>query len=235
MAVFTSPSEASRAAWTSAGGAPVTSCTSENARATSFAFVARTSTMRLPYVLWLRTIASVVSMLSTSFCAVPAFRRVDPAMNSGPRGRVGVARDGDRQGGAAPGLQDGRDDVGRPAGRADPDHHVVGRQAERVEVADGGCFVVLGALHRGGQGGVAAGDHADHLARVGTEGGRALAGVEDAEPARRAGADVDVDVDVDVDESAAAREAPKIESTLTLQPARRGAVERRSRGLSDPH
>ncbi|OII16930.1 hypothetical protein BIV03_04785 [Curtobacterium sp. MCBA15_016] len=50
----------------------------------SFSFVARTSTIRLPYVLLLRTIASVVSMLRTSFCAVPAFRRVDPAMNSGP-------------------------------------------------------------------------------------------------------------------------------------------------------
>lgn len=84
MAVFTSPYEASSAAWTSAEAAPVTSCTSENARATSFAFVARTSTMRLPYVSLQRTIASVVSMFSTSFCAVPAFRRVEPAMNSGP-------------------------------------------------------------------------------------------------------------------------------------------------------
>ena len=133
----------------------MTSCTSENARATSFAFVARTSTMRLPYVLLLRTIASVVSMLSTSFCAVPAFRRVDPAMNSGPT-TTSMAMSASRPA-AESGLHAtetdraerrrasrmARDHVGRPAGRADPDDHVVGRQAERVEVADGGCFVVL--------------------------------------------------------------------------------------------
>ena len=32
----------------------------------------------------MRTIAAVVSMLRTSFVAVPAFRRVEPAITSGP-------------------------------------------------------------------------------------------------------------------------------------------------------
>ena len=49
-------------------------------------FVATTSTMRLPYVLPSRTIAIVEIMLRTSFCAVPALRRVEPAMTSGPTG-----------------------------------------------------------------------------------------------------------------------------------------------------
>ena len=43
-----------------------------------------TSTIRLPYVLPARTIAAVVSMLSTILVAVPAFSRVDPAITSGP-------------------------------------------------------------------------------------------------------------------------------------------------------
>ena len=45
--------------------------------------MATTSTMRLPYVLPSRTIAIVEIMLSTSFCAVPAFSRVEPAMHLG--------------------------------------------------------------------------------------------------------------------------------------------------------
>jgi hypothetical protein len=41
--------------------------------------------MRLPRVLLLRTIASVVSMLQMSLCEVPTLRRMDPAMKSGLR------------------------------------------------------------------------------------------------------------------------------------------------------
>ena len=55
-------------------------------RERSLSFVATTSTMRLPYVLPSRTIAIVEIMLRTSFCAVPALRRVEPAMTSGPTG-----------------------------------------------------------------------------------------------------------------------------------------------------
>ncbi|MBA8989921.1 hypothetical protein FHW23_001167 [Curtobacterium pusillum] len=40
--------------------------------------------MRLLYVLLLRTIASVMSLSRTSFCAVSAVNRAAPAMNSEP-------------------------------------------------------------------------------------------------------------------------------------------------------
>lgn len=80
---MTGPLRCGPADETTGSAVPVTSCISENARATRFAFVACTSTIRLPYVFLLRTDASVASMFSTSICAVPAFWRVEPAMNSG--------------------------------------------------------------------------------------------------------------------------------------------------------
>ena len=53
-------------------------------RARSFSLEARTSTIRFPYVLPSRIIVIVESMLRTSFCAVPAFSRVEPVSSSGP-------------------------------------------------------------------------------------------------------------------------------------------------------
>src|SRR5205807_842289 len=70
------------AAW--ASETPAAAATILTARRRSFSFVARRSTIRFPYTLPSRTIARVLSMLSTSFCAVPALRRVLPAMTSGP-------------------------------------------------------------------------------------------------------------------------------------------------------
>ncbi len=58
------------------------------ARSFSFSDPVCTSTIRLPYVLPMRIIEMVVSMFSTIFVAVPALRRVDPAMTSGPDGRA---------------------------------------------------------------------------------------------------------------------------------------------------
>ena len=54
------------------------------ARSRSFSLVGRRSTIRFPYVLPRRTIVMVEIMLSTSFCAVPALRRVEPVTTSGP-------------------------------------------------------------------------------------------------------------------------------------------------------
>ena len=54
------------------------------ARASSFSLEARTSTIRLSKVFPSRIIETVEIVLRTSFCAVPAFRRVEPATNSGP-------------------------------------------------------------------------------------------------------------------------------------------------------
>src|SRR5687768_5593601 len=50
----------------------------------SLTFVARRSTIRLPYVLPNSTIAPVVRVFRTSLVAVPALRRVEPVTTSGP-------------------------------------------------------------------------------------------------------------------------------------------------------
>ena len=63
---------------------PWPASTMRRTRARSLSFVARTSTMRLPKVFPMRTIDTVEIVLRTSFCAVPAFSRVEPARNSGP-------------------------------------------------------------------------------------------------------------------------------------------------------
>ena len=55
-------------------------------RARSLSFVASTSTIRFPYVLPSRIIEIVEIMFRTSFWAVPAFSRVEPARNSAPTG-----------------------------------------------------------------------------------------------------------------------------------------------------
>src|ERR671918_554725 len=84
IAIFASPPEAASAASTSWGSAPVAARTMRRTRARSFSLVAATSTIRLPNVFPSRIIEIVESMFRTSFCAVPALRRVDPARNSGP-------------------------------------------------------------------------------------------------------------------------------------------------------
>src|SRR5918996_2458903 len=84
IATFASPFDAASAASTSSVSAPVAARTIRRTRARSFSFVAATSTMRLPNVFPSRIIEIVESMLRTSFCAVPALSRVDPARNSGP-------------------------------------------------------------------------------------------------------------------------------------------------------
>src|SRR6266480_2869584 len=75
---------ASRRARASSSPTPVSSWTIRIARARSFAFVGRRSTMRSPRVRPERIIAAVDSMLSTSFVAVPALSRLEPASTSGP-------------------------------------------------------------------------------------------------------------------------------------------------------
>ena len=58
--------------------------TMRRTRARSLSFVATTSTIRFPNVLPSRTIATVEIMLRTSFWAVPALSRVEPAITSLP-------------------------------------------------------------------------------------------------------------------------------------------------------
>jgi hypothetical protein len=85
---------------------------------------------------------------------------------------------------------------GRRPGSRDADHDVARGDAVRVHRGSASALVVLRALDRRPQRGVPAGDDADHLRGIGAEGGRALAGVEDPEPPRGAGADVEQPVAV---------------------------------------
>src|SRR5207248_1785481 len=84
IAIFALPPAAASAPSTSSSEAPVASSTARRARVRSFSFVAATSIIRSPKVLPSRIIARVEIVFRTSFCAVPAFRRVEPATNSGP-------------------------------------------------------------------------------------------------------------------------------------------------------
>src|SRR5439155_12668339 len=84
IATFAFPSAAASAASISSAGAPVAVSTIRRMRARSFSLLARTSTIRLSKVFPSRIIEIVEIAFSTSFCAVPALRRVDPARTSGP-------------------------------------------------------------------------------------------------------------------------------------------------------
>ena len=70
--------------WAAVSSTPVTMRTMRLVRAFNLLLVARRSTIRLPKVLPMRTIAPVVNMFSTSLVAVPAFSRVEPLKISGP-------------------------------------------------------------------------------------------------------------------------------------------------------
>src|SRR5690242_12431414 len=84
IASFTVPPARSSNARASSRVSSHTSAMMRSLRSSSFLFVARRSTMRLPYVLPSRIIAPLVMVLSTSFVAVPAFIRVEPVTTSGP-------------------------------------------------------------------------------------------------------------------------------------------------------
>src|SRR5918994_1447022 len=84
IATFALPPAALSASSACRSSAPVATRTIERTRSRSFSFDAATSTIRLPYVFPSRIIETVESVLSTSFCAVPALSRVDPATSSGP-------------------------------------------------------------------------------------------------------------------------------------------------------
>ena len=50
----------------------------------NFSFATCRSTIKFPYVLPKLIMTAVEIILRTNFCAVPAFKRVDPAKTSGP-------------------------------------------------------------------------------------------------------------------------------------------------------
>jgi hypothetical protein len=84
-ATLTSPSAASSSSAARARGHGTSSATSPIPRSSSLAFPrVSTSTIRLPWTFPRRVIASVVIAFRTIFVAVPALRRVLPAITSGP-------------------------------------------------------------------------------------------------------------------------------------------------------
>ena len=140
-------------------------------------------------------------MLRTILVAVPALRRVEPAMISGPdrrgdgevdEGLQLVARIAGHEHHARAGL------AGAGQRAAHERRHAAGRDADddvllgRVEPRDGaGAFfvVVFGAFLGADDGVLAAGHDALHQQRVGAEGRRHLGRLDDAQPAAGAGAD----------------------------------------------
>ena len=142
-------------------------------------------------------------MLRTILVAVPALRRVEPAMISGPTaGRDGeiderlqlVARiaghEHDPRAGLAGAGQRAADEWRHAAGRH-ADHHILLR---RIEAGDGAraFFVIVFRAFFGADDGLgAAGHDALHQLGIGAEGRGHLGGLDNAEAARGAGADED--------------------------------------------
>src|SRR5262249_44720776 len=79
-----SPPDPASAASTSSSGFPLASTTLRRARSRSFALSGTTPTISPAYVRPSRIIVAVEIAFRTSFCAVPAFNRVDPETTSGP-------------------------------------------------------------------------------------------------------------------------------------------------------
>src|SRR5690242_1273071 len=79
-----SPAAAASASSTRSSEAPLASTTLRRARSRSLSFAGATPTIKPPYVRPSRIIVTVEIVLRTSFCAVPAFSRVEPAITSGP-------------------------------------------------------------------------------------------------------------------------------------------------------
>ena len=106
----------------------------------------------------MRIIAAVVSMLSTSLVAVPALRRVEPAMTSGPTAGAivrstkvcssvrGIAGDEDDAGAGLPGAGERAAHERRHAAGRHADDDVVSRRLQPVDLARAFFVVVLGRL-----------------------------------------------------------------------------------------
>src|SRR2546426_8187540 len=84
IAVFTSPPARPSQARASSGEQSTAWAIIHTALTASFALRGCTSTIRLLYTLPNRTMVAVVSMLLTTFCAVPACIPADPVITSGP-------------------------------------------------------------------------------------------------------------------------------------------------------
>ncbi len=143
------------------------------------------------------------SRLSVTFCAVPAFMRVEPAIGFragieqdaviglGQERRVRIVGDADRQRARAPGLAQAGERERRRAARRDRDQHVVCADAVAADELRRRARLVLGAFDRLEQRLLAAGHEQQQPLSRPAEGRRQLGAVLDGEPARGAGAGID--------------------------------------------
>ena len=203
IATRASPSASAIASSTSVAEAPLAAATIRRTRSWSFSFAATTSTMRFPYVFPSRIIEIVEIVLRTSFCAVPALSRVDPARNSGPTttaiscstrppsSEPGAHTTHAVSAPAAPGGGERSEHVRRRAAGAHADDRVGGADVERLDVRCARVTVVLGGCLDERWCRLATCDERDDAAGRGGEGRLALRGVERRDPTGRAGADVD--------------------------------------------
>ena len=169
----------------------------------SFSFEGRRSIIRFPRVLPIRTIAPVEIMFRIILVAVPALRRVEPAMISGPTSGA-ISRSASRPSRlgrlqaiptvaaprrfasrTAPSTYGVRPDVAMPTTRSSAP------MSRRREVGRPPVRVVLGPLHGAGQRGRTPGDQADDHAGRRAERRRAFRGIQHPQPPRGARPDVD--------------------------------------------
>ena len=160
MAVFTSPSAASRAAAASAGVRPVAVTTMRRARSTSFSLPADTSTIRFPKVRPRRTIDHGGDRVEHELLGraglqaggagddLGADNDLDGVVGGAGDQRAGMAGQADGQRAGLAGGAEGAQHVGRAAAGADADDGVGRADAERQQLGGAGGGVVLGAFLR---------------------------------------------------------------------------------------
>ena len=146
--------------------------------------------------------AAVESMFRTNLVAVPAFMRVEPATISGPASgamEISTARESSESGvQLMPMVRAPRrrasatrpEHVGRASAGGDPNQHILRAEAALDEVAGADGRIVLGGFGGVGQRGFAAGDDALHHLGRDAEGRLAFGGVQHAQAAAGACADV---------------------------------------------
>ena len=133
--------------------------------------------------------SDVEKRLSTIFCAVPAFMRVEPAITSGPvsttmrwratrkQRRLGIVGERDGHGARGTRRPQHADGERRGAARRDADHDVIGADPGVGDGARAFGLVVLGAFHALHQGAETAGHDEDQPVGGPVEGRRQLASV----------------------------------------------------------
>ena len=140
-------------------------------------------------------------MLSTSFCAVPDFRRVEPVglrphhrrdrhLRFVRDRRIRVAGDGRRRAAQPARIAQCANHIRRAPGGRQPHHHIDGGEVQRPEIGFAQSFVVFRPFHRFKQRARPAGDQPHHHAVRHAEGRRALGGIQHAQAAAGAGAQI---------------------------------------------